>query len=73
MIEGQDEFITRFSSMAIRQEDRLNDAHQEHYELVKCIEDRDLTRFQQLMQSHIERSKEKCLAALAEQRKTQNF
>ncbi len=73
VIEGQDEFITRFSAMAIRQEDRLLDAHREHYALVDYIEKRDLASFQDLMARHIDRSKEMCLAALAEQRKHQNF
>ena len=73
VIEGQDEFITRFSSMAIRQEDRLLEAHAEHYALVDFVEKRDLAGFQDLMERHINRSKEMCLAALAEQRKHQNF
>ena len=73
VIEGQDEFITRFSAMAIRQEDRLLDAHKVHYALVEFIEKRDLAGFQDLMERHIDRSKEMCLAALAEQRKHQNF
>ncbi len=73
VIEGQDEFITRFSAMAIRQEDRLLEAHKEHYALVDFIEQRDLACFQDLMERHINRSKEMCLAALAEQRKQQNF
>ncbi len=73
VIEGQDEFITRFSAMAIRQEDRLQAAHEEHYRLVDLIEQRDLEGFRELMHSHIERSKDMCLAALAIQRKSQNF
>ena len=73
VIEGQDEFITRFSAMAIRQEDRLLEAHKEHYALVDFIENRDLEGFRALMERHIDRSKEMCLAALAEQRKHQNF
>lgn len=73
VIEGQDEYITRFSAMAIRQEDRLLEAHHEHYALVDYIEKRDLDSFQDLMKRHIDRSKEMCLAALAEQRKHQNF
>ncbi len=73
VIEGQDEFITRFSAMAIRQEDRLQAAHAEHYRLVDLIEQRDLDGFRTLMHSHIERSKDMCLAALAIQRQSQNF
>ena len=73
VIEGQDEYITRFSAMAIRAEDQLDSSTQEHHELVNLIEERDLEGFRELMQRHIDRSKECCLAALAEQRKLQNF
>ena len=73
VIEGQDEFITRFSAMAIRQEDRLLEAHREHYRLVELVEARDLEGFTDLMHAHIERSKVKCLEALAIQRQSQNF
>ena len=67
VIEGQDEFIKRFSAMAIHQENRRSQAHEEHHRLVEYIENRDLERFQKLMNKHIERSKENCLAALAAQ------
>ncbi len=73
VIEGQDEFITRFSAMAIRQEDHLIEAHNEHYQLVDFIEKRDLEGFRRLMGQHIDRSKQMCLAALAIQRQAQNF
>lgn len=73
VIEGQDEFITRFSAMAIRQENRRTAAHKEHYQLVDYVEQRDLARLEALTRKHIERSKENCLAALAEQRKNQNL
>lgn len=64
VIESQDEYITRFSAMSIAQESRRLEAHQEHHEIVDCLEKRDLPRLQTLMQKHIERSKENCLAAL---------
>lgn len=67
VIEGQDEFIKRFSAMAIRQENRRSQAHEEHYKLVEYIEKRDLENFRKLMNKHIERSKENCLEALAAQ------
>lgn len=73
VIEGQDEYITRFSAMAIRQESRLDEAHQEHHLLVDYVESRDLPRFQELMQHHIEASKQNCLRALEEQRRHQNL
>lgn len=67
VIEGQDEFIKRFSAMAIRQENRRAQAHEEHHRLVEYIEQRDLENFRKLMHKHIERSKENCLEALAAQ------
>lgn len=73
VIESQDEFITRFSAMAIREEDRLSEAHQEHYQLVDYVEQRDLDSFRNLMGRHIDRSKVCCLQALAAQRDKQNL
>ncbi|MBR6027827.1 MAG: GntR family transcriptional regulator [Clostridia bacterium] len=72
VIEGQDEYIKRFSAMAIRQYSDLNEAHQEHYELVNLIEKRDLEGLRALMQHHIDASKEHCLAALRIQMAQQN-
>ena len=72
VIEGQDEFITRFSAMAIRQENRRTQAHEEHYKLVEYVEKRDLEHLEKLKRKHIERSKENCLAALAAQKQNQN-
>lgn len=68
VIDSQDEYIRRFSAMAIRQENRLEAAHQEHYELVRLVEERNLEALKTLMFHHIERSKENCLAALMAQR-----
>jgi DNA-binding GntR family transcriptional regulator len=65
VIEGQDEYIRRFSAMAIKQEDRRNEANEEHHRLVDLIEQKDLPAFEALMKQHIDRSKECCLAALA--------
>ena len=65
-IEGQDEYITRFSALSIAKEDRRMAAHQEHHLLVDYVEQKDLPKFEDLMRRHIERSKQNCLAALAE-------
>ena len=65
VIEGQDEYIRRFSAMAIKQEDRRSTARAEHHKLVDLVEQKDLAAFEELMRHHIERSKECCLAALA--------
>ncbi|MEG0740810.1 MAG: GntR family transcriptional regulator [Clostridia bacterium] len=64
VIEGQDEYITRFSALSIARENRRHAAHQEHYQLVDYVEKRDLGDFELLMRKHIERSKETCLLAL---------
>ena len=59
------EYIRRFSAMAIKQEDRRADARAEHRKLVDLVEQKDLPAFEALMKHHIDRSKECCLAALA--------
>ncbi len=68
VIEGQDEYITRFSALSIAKEPRRQAAHQEHHQLVDLVEAKDLQGFEQLMRKHIERSKENCLTALVESR-----
>lgn len=66
VIEGQDEYISRFSAISIAKENRRHAAHQEHYELVDFVEKKNLVSFEKLMRRHIERSKETCLMALEE-------
>jgi len=71
-IEGQDEYITRFSALAIAKEDRRLQAHQEHHQLVDLVEKKDLPAFEALMRKHIERSKQNCLLALEESKLKRN-
>ena len=71
-IEGQDEYITRFSALAIAKEDRRLQAHQEHHRLVDLVEAKNLEGFEKLMHSHIERSKVNCLMALEESKLRRN-
>ena len=73
VIEGQDEYIRRFSSMAIKQENRRTSAHEEHHRLVDLVEAKDLPAFESLMKQHIERSKECCLAALAARKQNRDL
>ena len=68
VIEGQDQYITRFSALSIARETRRRAAHQEHHQLVDFVERRDLESFEKLMRKHIERSKQTCLLALEENR-----
>ena len=71
VIEGQDEYIKRFSAMAIRQENRLQQSHEEHHRLVDLVEARDLEGFTELMKHHIDESKRNCLLAIAAGQKKQ--
>lgn len=71
-IEGQDEYITRFSALSIAKEDRRMAAHQEHHLLVDYVEQKDLPKFEDLMRRHIERSKQTCLNALEESKLKHN-
>ena len=73
VIESQDEYIRRFSAMAIRQEDRRGAAHQEHHRLVDYVEARDLARFTELTRTHIERSMENCVTALMAQKQNREL
>ena len=69
VIESQDEYIRRFSAMAIRQENRRAEARKEHHMLVDLVEQKDLPAFEALTSQHIERSKECCLAARKERQR----
>ena len=73
VIEGQDEYIRRFSAMSIRQESRRGAAHWEHHQLVDYVEAKDLEKFTELTRSHIERSMENCLTALAAQKQNREI
>ncbi|MBR2822510.1 MAG: GntR family transcriptional regulator [Clostridia bacterium] len=73
VIESQDEYIRRFSAMAIRQENRRSAAHQEHHRLVDYVEAKDLERFTELTKKHIERSMENCLDALKAQKQNREM
>lgn len=73
VIEGQDEYIRRFSAMAIRQESRRPAAHHEHHLLVDYVEKKDLESFTELTKKHIERSMENCLDALAAQKQNRDI
>jgi len=72
VIEGQDEYITRFSALSIAKESRRHAAHREHHQLVKFVEKKDLVNFELLVRKHIERSKATCLAALHETHLTES-
>ncbi len=66
VIQGQDEYIHRFSALSIAKDKRRAEAHQEHYKIVEMIENKDLAGLQAVMRMHIENSKQSCLSALKE-------
>ena len=66
VIQGQDEYIHRFSALSIAKDKRRSEAHQEHYQIVEMIENRDLPGLEAVMRKHIESSKQSCLTALKE-------
>ncbi|MBN1777858.1 MAG: GntR family transcriptional regulator [Clostridiales bacterium] len=66
VIQGQDEYIHRFSALSIAKDKRRAEAHREHYRIVEMVENKDLEGFEAIMRKHIESSKQSCLAALKE-------
>jgi DNA-binding GntR family transcriptional regulator len=66
VIQGQDEYIHRFSALAIAKDKRRAEAHQEHHRIVEMVENRNLEGLEAVMRKHIESSKQSCLAALKE-------
>ncbi|NLD83440.1 MAG: GntR family transcriptional regulator [Clostridiales bacterium] len=69
VIDSQEEYIKRFSAITIASVLRRTNAHQEHHEMVDLLERRDLEGLKELMQHHLEESKETCLAAVRERNK----
>ncbi|MCR4887320.1 MAG: GntR family transcriptional regulator [Clostridiales bacterium] len=66
VIDSQEEYIKRFSALAIASVVRRSNAHQEHHQMVALLESRDLEGLKKLMHHHLEESKETCLAAVRE-------
>ncbi len=66
VIQGQDEYIHRFSAMSIAKDQRRAEAQQEHHRLVEMVENKDLQGLETVMKKHIESSKQSCLSALKE-------
>jgi len=69
VIESQDEYIRRFSSMAISWEKDLEGAEREHHQMVDFVENKDIAGLEELMKRHINASKEDALAALNAQKR----
>ncbi|MCQ2454156.1 MAG: GntR family transcriptional regulator [Clostridia bacterium] len=64
VIDDQEEYITRFSSITIANIQRRETAHQEHHKIVELLEKRDLEGLRALMAHHLQESKETCLVAV---------
>ena len=64
VIDGQQEYIIRFSAVAIQSLPHRQTAQEEHHEMVRLLEEKDLESLKILMQNHLEDSKNSCLSAL---------
>lgn len=64
VIDSQEEYIIRFSALAIASVVRRSSAQQEHHQMVELLCQRDEEGFSALMRHHLEESKEVCLAAV---------
>ena len=68
VIDSQEEYIIRFAAVSIASIVRRSNAHQEHHEMVKYLEEKDLESLKTLMHRHLEESKSTCLAAVSQNR-----
>ncbi len=64
VIDSQEEYIMRFSAMAIASVVRRTHAHEEHHQMVSYLKERDLDSLRELMAHHLEESKNTCLEAI---------
>lgn len=65
VIDSQEEYIVRFSAIAIASIVRRSNAHQEHHQMLDLLSARDLEGLKLLTRHHLEESKETCLKAVA--------
>ena len=64
VIDGQQEYIIRFSALAIQSLEHRRTAQDEHRDMVRLLQEKDLESLKTLMQQHLEDSKNSCLNAL---------
>ena len=64
VIDGQEEYIIRFSAVAIASLKHRRAAQDEHHEIVRLLQAHDLEALKTLMQHHLDDSRESCLRAL---------
>ncbi len=68
VIDSQEEYILRFSTIAIASVVRRSSAHQEHHQMLTLLGEKDLDAFKILMHHHLDESKETCLKAVADRK-----
>ncbi len=66
VIDSQEEYIKRFSAIAIASVVRRSNAHKEHHQMLSLLERGDLEAFSRLTQHHLAESKETCLKAVTD-------
>ena len=64
VIDNQEEYIKRFSGIAIASIERRTLANQEHHQILDALKQKDLQYLEMLIHHHFEESKETCLNAL---------
>ncbi|NLE19951.1 MAG: GntR family transcriptional regulator, partial [Clostridiales bacterium] len=65
VIESQEEYVLRFSHMAIASIVRRSNAQQEHHDLLRMLEKGEETEFSALMAKHLNESMLTCLSAVS--------
>lgn len=68
VIDSQEEYIKRFSVLAISSIVRRTDAHQEHHKMVELLREKNLEGLLSLMRHHLKESKETCLKVVGDHR-----
>lgn len=64
VIDSQEEYIMRFSHIAIASVVRRSGAHSEHHQMVRYLKEKDEKAFTELMQHHLNESMVTCLEAV---------
>ena len=64
VIDSQEEYIMRFSAIAIASITRRGTAHQEHHQMLELLKQKDLEGLKTLTQHHLDESKDTCLNAV---------
>jgi DNA-binding GntR family transcriptional regulator len=71
VIESQEEYVMRFSKMAIESIVRRSRAHEEHHEMLRLLRAKDEQAFSDLTRKHFKESMDTCLAVVSKPREGQ--